>query len=174
MKLASLSARKRLGLAGLAILVASLSTLGLIPRRPAFIWNFSDSAPHGFYRVLDRPWRRGDWVAVRPSADLRAEIEAAGLDLRGHLLIKRARAVGGDRVCRSGAVVTLNGAVVALARAQSSTGAALPTWRGCRVLRNGEAFLLGAHRASFDSRYFGAIPSADVLGALAAPTRQNP
>src|SRR5262245_48920946 len=41
---------------------------------------------------------------------------------------------------------------------------AMPTWQGCRVLQTGEVLVLANHPASFDSRYFGPLHTASIMG----------
>lgn len=44
-------------------------------------------------------------------------------------------------------------------------GRALPVWRGCRRLADGEIFLMNTTVPdSLDGRYFGPIPASTVIG----------
>jgi type IV secretory pathway protease TraF len=43
-------------------------------------------------------------------------------------------------------------------------GRVLPTWRGCRVLHDGEFFVIGDTPDSFDSRYFGVVRADQIEG----------
>ena len=53
-------------------------------------------------------------------------------------------------------------------------GRPLPSWPQCRPLAQGELFLLSVtNPASFDSRYFGTVSTAAVLG-VAQPLRLEP
>ncbi|TIS13749.1 MAG: S26 family signal peptidase, partial [Mesorhizobium sp.] len=46
-------------------------------------------------------------------------------------------------------------------------GRPLPWWNGCRALGDNEVFLLGSDKnRSFDSRYFGPVPTQNVIGRL--------
>jgi type IV secretory pathway protease TraF len=150
-----------LGALGIALALASFGA------RPAFVWNFTASAPVGLYRTLDRDWARGDWVAVEPSPQLRSMMAELGVLERGRLLVKRVAASAGDEVCRDGLLVTINGREAAIARAQTSSGAPLPAWSGCRQLDSGEIFLLGQADGSFDGRYFGVISASEIVAPLA-------
>lgn len=90
-------------------------------------------------------------------------------DARGYLprsayLLKPIRALGGDRVCRIGLTIFVNGRPVAIARLADAAGRALPRWSGCRHLRNDEIFFLGRSANSFDSRYFGPLKINTVVG----------
>ena len=83
-------------------------------------------------------------------------------------LIKRIAAVAGDDVCAFDGAIIVNGEIVARQRKVDRAGRSLPRWNGCRELVPGEFFLLTKAPDSFDSRYFGPVTSARVIGRLAA------
>lgn len=154
--------------APLALMACALMLIGasFLPRKPLLIWNFTASAPIGLYRVLDRPWTRGDWVAARVPRTLAATLDHAGALAPGRLLIKRVAAAQGDLVCREGGVILINNRIAARARASGYTGAPLPVWAGCRRLSINEVLLLGPADGSFDGRYFGVTASADIVAPI--------
>ncbi len=129
-----------------------------------FVWNVTASAPAGLYRITHEPWFRGDRVAVLPGEALGADLEQRGVLAKGRLLIKRAAAVTGDRVCRHGSEVSINGEPAAKARDVDSHGLPLPSWQGCVTLDDAQVFLLGDTPGSYDGRYFGVTPMADIVG----------
>ena len=129
-----------------------------------FVWNVTASAPAGLYRITHEPWFRGDRVAVLPGEALGADLEQRGVLAKGRLLIKRAAAVTGDRVCRQGADVSINGEPAAKARDVGSQGLPLPAWQGCVTLEDGQVFLLGGTAGSYDGRYFGVTSKAEIVG----------
>jgi len=135
-------------------------------RGPWLVYNASESAPVGFYLRSARPAAIGDFTLVR--ADSRPGIEAGGRGLvpGGTPLVKRLAAGPGDRVCRYGAHVTINGLLVALALGHDREGRPLPVWSGCVLLRAGEAFLLQDHPRSFDGRYLGPTSASALAGRL--------
>lgn len=152
-----------LALVGVVMIAASF-----LSRRPMFVWNFTSSTPVGLYGALDRPWVRGDWVAVEPSPALRALMTTHGVLERERLLVKRVAAASGDEVCREGLRVTINGREAAIARMMGSLGSPLPAWSGCRRLGQGEVFLLGEADGSFDGRYFGVTQASEIVTPLQA------
>ena len=80
-------------------------------------------------------------------------------------MVKRIAAENGDIVCRERDAIVINGRVVAHALSADGAGRGLPVWSGCHRLGEGEMFLLMDNvRASFDSRYFGPIPTTAVVG----------
>lgn len=136
---------------------------------PRLVWNASASVPVGLY--VARPAgnvKRGDLVAAQAPAPIARLMAARGyLPLRVPML-KHVLGVAGQAVCRSGLVVTIDGARVAEARSHDRAGRPLPSWSGCRTLRSGEVFLLNpASPDSFDGRYFGPVPARGILAVLA-------
>ena len=131
--------------------------------KPLLVWNVTASAPIGLYRRSFATVERAAWVLIMPPRQ--AHILAAQ---RGYLplnvpMVKQIAALSGDTVCRTNNTVTVNGAVRAIALSQDSRGRALPVWQGCEHLGDGQIFVLTAPSASFDSRYFGAVPRANII-----------
>jgi conjugative transfer signal peptidase TraF len=153
--------------------VAAAMTLGvafacagfLHREAPLVLWNATASAPVGLYRVspFATP-RAGDYAVVRPDPALSAWLAAAGYLPARVPLLKQVAAVSGQKVCRSGDRITVEGRTAALARRRDRLGRRLPLWDGCRRLRAGELFLLNTPPDSLDGRYFGATAARDVLG----------
>ena len=138
----------------------------VVPSRLRLVWNVSASVPVGLYRLVPVAILRvGDLVAVRPSPGLASFMAARRYVEAGALLVKPVAAVAGQRVCRSGAVVTLDGVAVATALVADRMRRPLPVWTGCRRLRRGDVFLLvPGVPASFDSRYFGPVSATTIVG----------
>lgn len=143
-------------------LVASLGLAAHHPTDVALI-NESPSLPRGLYVRDFRGQPSPGAIVAMPQPDVaRAYLGDRGMPATV-LLIKRVAAREGDRVCRTaGRVVTPERTVVA--SLVDRNGAALPQWRGCRVLESGELFLLGDTAESFDSRYFGPVHRRRVTG----------
>ena len=128
------------------------------------VWNFTPSVPTGLYSIEDSPWGRGDRVALKPSGVLLETLQKSGVLKEGRLLMKRVAAVAGDRVCRVGQQVSVNGLASAVARDDES----LPAWSGCLWLEAEDVFLLGETDDSFDGRYFGVTSALDIVGPVRA------
>ncbi len=156
--------RWRYLLAGL-VAGATLTTLTVPVSRYA-VWNASASVPTGLYAIRRKASLHvGERVAIEPPTALRQILAARGYLPAGVPLIKRIAAVSGQRVCRFGHGVTIDGAFVGVARARDRLGRPLPAWFGCRTLRSGELFVMNpAAPDSFDGRYFGVLREADVIG----------
>ncbi|OQM76713.1 S26 family signal peptidase [Manganibacter manganicus] len=151
--------------AGAAVLIAAPALFAWPPR---LIWNASASAPVGLYAMhAARRLEVGDLVAVRPPDAL-----AAFLAGRGYLpldvpLIKRVLALAGTQVCRKGATIIAYDHVYGEALDRDRLGRALPRWQGCRVLAEGEVFLMNWDAAdSLDGRYFGPLPVTAITAKL--------
>lgn len=131
----------------------------------ALIWNASASAPIGLYAI--RPTGTlavSELVVVTPPAALARFLDARGYLPTGVPLVKRIAALPGQRVCRHGTSITIDGAVVATARARDRLAQPLPSWQGCRRIAAGDVFLLNRHPDSFDGRYFGPLPTHSIIG----------
>jgi type IV secretory pathway protease TraF len=68
-------------------------------------------------------------------------------------------------VCRNKLLISVDGIEMGAARERDHRGRLLPVWRGCRVLGQGQVFLMNWDEpASLDGRYFGPIPSSAIVG----------
>lgn len=148
----------------MAVSVFALVAVSVFEMPRKLIYNGSASAPIGFYWVDHGQVSRGDFVFTRLPSWAEMIIEQRGYLPPGVPLIKRVVGVAGDRICRRGDTILVNGAVVAVARMRDETGRKLPVWQGCRVLSRDEFFLLQEHPRSFDGRYFGAINRRFIIG----------
>lgn len=156
--------RRRYLLAGIVV-TATLATLTVPVSRYA-VWNATASVPTGLYAIRGKASLNvGERVAIEPPPALRRLLGQRGYLPAGAPLIKRIAAVRGQRVCRFGHGVTIDGDFAGVARARDRLGRSLPTWFGCRTLRTGELFVMSpAAPGSFDGRYFGVLRLADVIG----------
>ena len=130
------------------------------------VYNASDSVPRGWYRIIPaHSLPVGSIVLVVLPVDVSTLAAQRGY-LPGRIpLLKRVAAVAPQQVCIAQQQVTIDGVVVGTVLTVDSQGRTLPAWQQCRALREGELFLLSAtHPASFDSRYFGPVHLASVLG----------
>lgn len=161
--------RRRLRVGVLTVAGAALAAL-LLPalHRPQLrlVWNASASVPLGLYGIdSDAIPRLGDLVAVRPSPALSRFMAERRYVEAGALLVKPVAALSGATFCRTNMRVTLDGRAVATALPRDRFGRSLPRWSGCRrVARNQLVLIAPALRASFDSRYFGSVDRAQVIG----------
>ena len=144
---------------------ALVATIALEPV-PLYMWNASASVPIGLYRL--RPTTRfhvTELLAVEPPEPL-----ATFLDLNGYLplgvpMLKRVLALPRQTVCRIGLAISVDSIAVGEAKDRDGRGRLLPKWQGCRVVGDGELFLMNWQSDdSLDGRYFGFLPASAVIG----------
>jgi conjugative transfer signal peptidase TraF len=159
----------RARIATLALMAAATALIALTigPKPvPRLVWNASESVPMGLYGV--QPARRlivTDLVVAFPPEPLATFLAEGGYLPRGVPLIKRVLALPQQMVCRNDLAMTVDGIEVGAARERDRRGRPLPVWQGCRVVRDGEVFLMNWDEPeSLDGRYFGALPLAAVVG----------
>ncbi|CAP57811.1 S26 family signal peptidase [Gluconacetobacter diazotrophicus] len=147
-----------------AILGAGTSVV--IHPAPRLIWNATASTPVGLYRLQSvRGLHVGDLIAIRPPADMAAMLARGGYLPLGVPLLKPVAALPGQRVCRVGAIVSVDGKPLGDALARDHRGRPLPVWQGCRHVLPGQIFVMNpAVPTSLDGRYFGVLSVAAVLG----------
>lgn len=148
--------------------VIGLVATSAMPRRPHVIWNASASVPIGLYAVHRQSgYHVGDLVAALPPEGVAHVLARGGYLPAGLPLIKYVAATAGQRVCRSGVHIRVDGRIIGDALAHDRRGRALPVWQGCRRLSAGQTFLMNARRRdSLDGRYFGAFARTTLLGRL--------
>lgn len=164
-RLSRASRRRALVLAGVALTALGFSVLARPV--PILVWNSSASAPLGLYLVLpETRLRSGDMALITPPESFADLVARRGYLPRDVPLVKQVAAMGGDHVCASGDVMTINGDKVAVRQKADSAGRPLPWWEGCRVLSTGEILFLMPAAQSLDGRYFGPLSSVHVIGRL--------
>lgn len=153
----------------LALTIGAVTiVVGTIVARPSpiYIWNSSASVPVGLYRV--RPRTKlvvTELVAIQPP-----DLLATFLDINGYLpigvpMLKRVLALPGQKVCRNGLTIAVDGVEVGEAQERDGRGRPLPAWNGCRVIARGDIFVMNWQSAdSLDGRYFGPLPVSAVIG----------
>lgn len=153
-------------LTALAAVAALVYTIG--GATPRYIWNASNSVPIGLYRVAPAgKLSVTELVAVQPPDPL-----AAFLDLNDYLpygvpMLKRIVALPGQVVCRTGLIITVDNLEMGQARARDHRNRPLPAWQGCRIIGEGDVFVMNwQSEDSLDSRYFGSLPASAVIGRV--------
>jgi conjugative transfer signal peptidase TraF len=157
--------------ARLAILLTTLATttavLSSIEARPVpqYLWNASESVPIGLYRL--QPTGRlfvTELVAVQPPEPFATFLADGRYLPRGIPLLKRVLALPGQTVCRDRLTITVDKIEIGEARERDSRGRPLPVWHGCRVIADGEIFLMNWRSVdSLDGRYFGVLPASAII-----------
>jgi type IV secretory pathway protease TraF len=145
-----------------------LALLGSSFTAPLLLFNPSPSEPTGLY------WLTG--AVPGPSRIIAFHVPAPGRDyatehiryvIRNSIL-KEVVASAGSTVCERDGYVFIDGRRRGAVAANDRNGAALPHWAGCQKLGAGEYFTLSNRIPnSFDSRYYGLVRTADILGVYA-------
>ena len=162
-----------LPLAASAVVIAGLAGANAVGMRI----NATPSMPIGLWRMVpdQTPLRRGEVVVVCPPdtvsvriAEERGYISLGDCTGGSEPLVKPIAATAGDLVAVSAAGVAVNGHALhgTVQLAHDSAGRLLrPVPAGAYPVAHGEVWLLSGHDPrSFDSRYFGPVPEANVQG----------
>jgi len=159
-----MNSRAAMLLTTLGAAVALLSTVGA--KSAHYIWNASASVPIGLYGLL--PTGNlfvTELVAVQPPEPTATFLSEGGYLPRGLPMLKRVLALPGQKVCRDQLTITVDKIDLGEARERDSRGRPLPVWQGCRIIANGEVFLMNWQSAdSLDGRYFGVLPTTAIIG----------
>lgn len=160
----------------LAIIGAGAVLLGSMAA--AFAWggyrvNFTPSYPVGFWQIqtLDRPVAVGDRVFICPPSGPAVDLARERFYLPGGLcpagtapLIKTVVALAGQSIRVEGQVIIDDVPLAAsTVHAQDAEGRPMKPWKG-GIVPMGEVFLHSDFVGSYDSRYFGPLPAAGILG----------
>jgi conjugative transfer signal peptidase TraF len=139
----------------LAAAAVATAALAFPAANDRLLYNHTPSVPVGLYVRTEAPITRGALVTVRARDAAPEAAHARGFEDPNDRFIKRVAAIGGDRVCAEGDVLTLNDGPAISRRAHDSAGRDLVRWSGCRTLLADELLLLGDADDSFDGRYWG-------------------
>ncbi|TGT71817.1 MULTISPECIES: S26 family signal peptidase [unclassified Mesorhizobium] len=158
-------ARKTLAAASIGLVLLGFSAFA--KPAPLLVWNASASAPLGLYGLGLGAARTGDFVLVRMPNMVGQLADQRGYLPRGVPLVKRVAALRSEHVCAFNDAIIIGGKIAARRLKADSQGRPLPWWNECRPLAGNEVFLIsGDAPGSFDSRYFGPVPSANIVGRL--------
>ncbi len=137
--------------------------------KSSIILNETPSMAKGVYVRLGEVERlkRGDIIAMPMNSAARNYLVKKLGYPEDTMLIKRVAGLSGDLVCRQDSVVTINKRIIFTSKSDRR-GNYLATWIGCRTLSTNEAFILGDHPSSFDSRYFGPVSRSELAGIYGA------
>jgi conjugative transfer signal peptidase TraF len=157
--------RRSIAAVATPVAVALACTL-VWPPGPVLIWNVTASSRVGLYAIAPADDLHVGDTVIAWAPDAPRRLAAARHYLPADVpLVKRVSAVAGDRVCATGAAISVNGRVAALRRSRDPSGRPMPWWAGCLLLGPGELLLLSPARPlAFDGRYFGVSRPAQIIG----------
>jgi len=134
--------------------------------------NTTDSVPLGFYRLTDK--EHGNYITFCPLGADAQLMSERGYRPRGvgcadgfEPLIKPVAARAGDMVTIGFGGISVNGRLLGntVAKKQDSQHRLLPSLpRGCYPVQAGTVWVLSTYNPlSYDSRYFGAVPTERII-----------
>ena len=91
-------------------------------------------------------------VAVEPPEPLATFLADRRYLPRGVPMLKRVLALPKQTVCRDNLTITVDSIEIGEARERDSSGRSLPVWQGCRVVADGEVFLMNWQSAELSRR----------------------
>jgi type IV secretory pathway protease TraF len=144
--------------------IAFVAVKPIINPVPLLIWNASESVPIGWYYVAKHLPKIGEIAVIKPTDWVQIYASSRGYLPQNVWLLKPIYAVHPSIICRFGSHVFVNGRQLAKAKIADKMHRVLPVWKGCIVLSLTQYFVLGKHRDSFDSRYFGPVEQRQVVG----------
>lgn len=159
--------RGRWAVATAVLMLVTVLVAATCLRSPLMLYPLTPSLPEKPYLRTFGSVEIGKIAAfLMPEAARRYQV-GLGHDVpAGFLFMKPVIAGPGDHVCNSvsdGLVVKGQWRGATLAHDQG--GHPLPVWAGCRVLGERQYFMVSDHVPnSFDSRYFGPVDGADIVG----------
>jgi conjugative transfer signal peptidase TraF len=155
---------KKIMFAMVTVGLVFLAVKPLINPVPLLIWNASESIPIGWYFIAKRQPKFGEIAVIKPVDWVQIYASSRGYLPQNVWLLKSIFAIHRSIICRFGAHVFVDGKQVAKAKIVDKMHRVLPVWKGCNVLASTQYFVLGHHRDSFDSRYFGPVEEKQVVG----------
>jgi type IV secretory pathway protease TraF len=151
-----------LGMAAVGLVFLAVKLL--INPVPLLIWNASESVPIGWYYVVKRQPKIGEIAVIKLADWVQNYASSRGYLPQNVWLLKPIFAIHRSIICRFGLHIFVDGKHVAKAKIADKMRRVLPVWKGCIALSSTEYFVLGKHRDSFDSRYFGTIEQDQIVG----------
>ena len=154
----------RITAASAVVLGVALSVL--FRPAPRLIWNASASVPIGLYAVRPSGALHVDeLLVVMPPQPLATFLDERHYLPKGVPLLKHVLALPGQTICRSDRTITVDGVTMGEALDRDHLNRSLPVWHGCRVVADGEVFLMNRQSGdSLDGRYFGLLPTISIVG----------
>lgn len=133
------------------------------------VHNTTESLPLGFYWVSDRAPKIGDLVVLETPPYVKQLVHDRHYLPEGDRLLKQVVAGPDTLWCvQEDNQFNVDGALWGEAFRADSNGLPLPQIRGCFFVPTGHVLVATHHPRSFDSRYFGAVPSESLVGVAEA------
>jgi conjugative transfer signal peptidase TraF len=149
-----------------SVVVLGVGLSVLFRPAPRLIWNASASVPIGLYAVRPSGALHVDeLLLVMPPEPLATFLDERRYLPKGVPLLKHVLALPGQTICRSDRTITVDGVTMGEALDRDHLSRSLPVWHGCRVIADGDVFLMNRQSGdSLDGRYFGPLPTVSIVG----------
>jgi len=153
---------------GAMLLIVASSVEIAFPPKPVLLYNPSESAPVGWYRIRPKDALTNDiLVAAYAPETARRLAHARDYLPYDYPLIKTIWAVPGAYICIQNMRVRVPNRPDIYQLAQDGLGREMPLLSGCFTLNADEYFLISKDvQAGFDSRYFGPVSKENILGRV--------
>lgn len=126
----------------------------------------TSSVPFDLYLETSGNPETGDYVLVRVPDTAARFARERGYWSGTSAWIKRIAAKTGDQVCIEQGYVFINGRNAATILTTDTQGRKLEHTPICRTLNDTEFYILGRSDHSYDSRYFGPVPTSSIVSTL--------
>ncbi|WP_206245868.1 conjugative transfer signal peptidase TraF [Novosphingobium terrae] len=148
-----------------------LASLAMLPAvaQSGLTLNRSASVPEGFYRSQNGALERGVFVTFCPperepfkSALARRYLEPGKCGIGSYPMLKRIEGVAGDHYKINHGGIWINGNLIpdSAPVARDALGRSMPALAVTGIIQRGQMLVMGVKSPeSFDSRYFGLIPT---------------
>jgi conjugative transfer signal peptidase TraF len=156
-----------MSIAAMLLILASSVEIAF-PPKPVLLYNPSESAPVGWYRLRPKAPIENDILvaAYAPETARRLAHERDYLPY-DYPLIKTIWAMPGAYICIQNNRVRVPNRPDIYQLAQDGLGRDMPLLSGCFTLGNDEYFLISKDvQTGFDSRYFGPVARDNILGRV--------
>ena len=156
--------KRFLPLGGSLIILLFLIGVTQVSGMKLFIYNSTDSLPHGIYRIHSGAFQQGDLVVFVPPDQAKKIIRDRHYLREGGYLMKYLVGKAGDSIRTCNGQFVVAGANYGEIFSHDKEGRALPHYPFSDQVKEGYIVAVKGHNRSFDSRYFGPIPRASIIG----------
>ena len=156
-----------MSIAAMLLILASSVEIAF-PPKPVLLYNPSESAPVGWYKLRPKDTLKNDvMVAAYAPETARRLAHARDYLPYDYPLIKTIWAEPGAYICIQNNRVRAPNRADIYQLSQDGLGRDMPKLSGCFTLGNDEYFLISKDvQAGFDSRYFGPVSRENILGRV--------
>ncbi len=135
--------------------------------RKLIVYNYTNSIPKGFYKLTKYDAKdllnKMDLIVFDVPMTVKEMVNERHWLNKNYTLTKPVTAVHGDFVCTLKRIVKVNNISYGRIDSLDSMGREMPWFKYCSHVKKNTIFVFTDNSKSFDSRYFGAIKTNDVI-----------